>query len=180
MILLKLHHYVTILQGPVRPFGWDMKDQWRARWMSAATVLDRWASVSSYVGGTVARSRSKSTGGICSRVAHVCLRINPNCRWYMRFLQTFRECSILLPVFAGPVRNFQKFCGCRFYRESAYPDTFWQFGWHNKANTGVRWVHITTRNETPRKTSPTPNKYRKRWIFSNSPFSLHYVTILEG
>ena len=29
--------------SPVRPFGWDLKDQWRARWMSAATVLDRWA-----------------------------------------------------------------------------------------------------------------------------------------
>ena len=42
-------HYVTILQGPVRPFGWDLKDQWRARWMSAATVLDRWVSVSSWV-----------------------------------------------------------------------------------------------------------------------------------
>ena len=122
--------------SPVHPFGWDMKDRWRARWVSAATVLDRWASVSSYVGGTVARSRSKSTGSICSRVAHVCRRINPNCCWYMRFLKTFRECSILLPVFDEPVRNFEKiektcqtFWGClgndRFYRESAYRGKFY-------------------------------------------------------
>ena len=28
---------------------------------------------------------------------------------------------------------------------------------------------------------PRPmNKYRKRWIFSNSPYSLHYVSILQG
>ena len=64
------------------------------------------------------------------RVAHVCLRINPNKRWYMRVLRTFRKCSILLPGFDEPVRNWsklwktcQKFWGClendRFYRESA-------------------------------------------------------------
>ena len=50
----------------------------------------------------------------------------------------------------------------------------------HKANLGVRWVHIIIRNETHRKSSPTPNKYRERWIFSNSPYSLHYVTILQG
>ena len=158
-----------------------MKDQWRARWMSAA-------SVSTYMGGTVAHSRSKNTGGTCSRVAHVCGRINPNCRWYMTFLQTFRECFILLPVFDEPVRNFEKLCGCfenyRFYRESAYLVKFssnlTQNADNNKANTGVRWLNITTRNEAPRKSSPIPNKYRKTWIFSNSPYSLHYVTILQG
>ena len=34
------------------------------------------------------------------------------------------------------------------------------FGVHNKANTGVRWVHITTRNETPRKCARQDNKYQ--------------------
>ena len=64
------------------------------------------------------------------RVAHVCLRINPNNRWYITFLRTFRECSILLPDFDEHVRNWsklwktcQKSSGClengRFYRESA-------------------------------------------------------------
>ena len=28
----------TFRDIPVRPSGWDLKDQWRARWMSAATV----------------------------------------------------------------------------------------------------------------------------------------------
>ena len=32
----------------------------------------------------------------------------------------------------------------------------------DKANTGVRWVHVTTRNETPRKSSPTPINTCKR------------------
>ena len=32
----------------------------------------------------------------------------------------------------------------------------------HKANTGVRWVHITTRNETPRKSFPTPINTCKR------------------
>ena len=109
-------------------------ETWRIGDEPVGGVLDRWASAWSDVSGTVAagtvaRWGSKSTGGIWSRVAHVCLRIRPNSRWYMRFLQTFRECSILLPVFAGPVRNFQKFCGClencRFYRESAYRGKFY-------------------------------------------------------
>ena len=91
---------------PVHPFGWDLKDQWRAyRGSDTAAVLDRWASISSCIGGTFARSRSKSTGGICSRLAHVCLSIN---RWYMTVLRTFRKCSILQRIFVEPVGNFQK------------------------------------------------------------------------
>ena len=31
---------------------------------------------------------------------------------------------------------------------------------HNKANTGVRWVHITTRNETSKKCARPDNKYQ--------------------
>ena len=91
---------------PVRPFGWDLKDQWRACWRSAATVVfDEWLSVSSYVGGTVARSRSKRTGGIWFRVAHVCLRIDydiwqfcwifgsaPYCnQFWTKLLETFKN-----------------------------------------------------------------------------------------
>ena len=62
----------------------------------------------------------ESVGGIWCRVAHVCLRINPNHRWYMIVLQTFRKCSILLPTFDEPVRNFQK------------PDDSFENGWFNR------------------------------------------------
>ena len=45
----------------------------------------------------------------------------------------------------------------------------------NKANTGVRWVHITTRNGSPWKSSPTPINTCKRWIFSILTIRSHYV-----
>ena len=96
------------------------------------------------------------------------------------FAQSCWNLSRMGENFSGCLGN------CWFYRESAYPrlcvtkmDSLGRLFVTHKANTGVSWVHITTRNETSRN-RPRPNKYRKRWIFSNSPYSLHYVTILQG
>ena len=54
------------------------------------------------------------------------------------------------------VKKFQTFCGClencRFYRGSAYLVKFYsklvRYADDNKANTGARCLHITTRNGT--------------------------------
>ena len=73
------------------------------------------------------------------------------------------------PVFDEPVGNFEK-------HVKTFPDAskivdligraplgsdVYLFD-RNKANMGVRWVHITTRNGTPRKSSPTPINTCKR------------------
>ena len=89
----------------------------------------------------------------------------------MKVLRNFRKCSILQPVFDEPVGNFQKPIKTladalkivNFIGRVPLGEDFTPYGSIlpicvpcNKANTGARWVHITTRNETHRKSSPTP------------------------
>ena len=87
------------------------------------------------------------------------IRMSPNHRWYMTALYIFRKWRILQPVFDESVWSSKKIrvTGKWFIERGEllpgfhlpkmdvsgpiFPDA-------NKANTGVRWAHITTRNET--------------------------------
>ena len=115
-----------------------------------------------------------------------------NASYYNQILRNemfCRKCLKLLPCFEESIRIVQKVFRIpgkwSIYREKCRPWQIWTFQVGlfcdaNKANTGARWAHITTRNETTKNRPRQKNKYQKRWIFSNSPYSLHYVTILQG
>ena len=116
------------------------------------------------MGGTVARSRSESTGGIWSRVAHVfweSIQITDDIWDFFRLFGSAPYCYQFLPDLCESFKSFADaseivdFIGWVPTRW-----THWNFRnlvpTRDKANTGVRWVHITTRNETPRKSSLTP------------------------
>ena len=141
-------------------------------------------SVSSCIASSFARSRCRSVGDVWWRVAHVWLGINPNNRWYMIVLRTFQKCSILLPGFDELVRNLSKLFRMSrkwsIYRWSAYRvkfcPKFHQSGDGNKANTGARCLHITTRNGTS-ENRPRPKIINtgKRWVF----LKLHHTVLLR-
>ena len=131
--------------------------------------------------------KTKNTDGIW----RVC-RFFGTAPYCNRFLQVLQLLFETLKSFQDASKNFEKFSGCfkngRFTVGSAYPHTFSQIlsnfndlGWHDKANTGVRWVHITTRNETSQN-RPRPRTINtgKRWSYSNFTIRHSLRYFLQG
>ena len=100
----------------------------------------------------------------------------------MIVLRSFRKCSILLPNFDEIVRTCENFSGifenCQCYRNSATCVKFCpkliSNADDNEANTGVRWVHITTNNETSKKCARPDNKIQQEMNLLNT----HHTVLL--
>ena len=107
-----------------------------------------------------------------------------NASYYNQILRNemfCRKCLKLLPCFEESIRNVQKVFRIpgkwSIYRGKCRSGNFdVGQGDINKANSGVRWAHITTRNGSSQNRPRPNNKDRKRWIFSISPYGIHYVT----